>query len=84
MILTTRFDPCRQDLDGIHESHLQDVHRQIDGTAAADLGARVVPLDARRQYLELAGLRSDMPTAAVGIFNGMIAGVGLAENRERA
>ena len=82
MILTMRFDACREDPDGIHERHLQDVHGQIDGTAASDLGARVVPLDACRQYLELAVLCSDVPAAALGILNGTIAGVDLAENRE--
>jgi hypothetical protein len=70
MILTTRFDPCREDLDGVQERHLQDVHRQIHGTAAADLGAGVVPLDARRQYLELAVHRTDMPAAAVESLTG--------------
>ena len=83
MILTKRFGLCRQNPDGLDEGHVQYVHGQIDCTAATHLGARVVPLDARRQYLELTVIRSDMPTAAVRVLHWRIGGVDLAEARER-
>ena len=84
MVLTTRFGPCGQNPDGLDEGHVQYVHGQIDCTAATHLGARVVPLDARRQYLKLTVIRSDMPATAVRVLHGMIGGVDLAEAREGA
>jgi hypothetical protein len=53
-------------LDGIDERHTENVHRQIDGAAAALLGAAVVPLvRSGREDLKLAACSAHVPTSVL-------------------
>src|ERR1019366_2893539 len=68
---------------GIHERQLQQMHRQINGAATADLGARVVPHGPCRENLELAARRACVPSASGRLLDGLEARIRLAVSREQ-
>src|SRR6185312_17095585 len=64
MISTTLSTVFDEEFDAVHERQLKEMHREVDGATAALPRARVPPLGAGRQQLEVAAGRSAVPTAA--------------------
>ena len=82
-ISTTCVVTIDENTHSIDERQPQYVHREINGAAATDLGAGVVPLGAGRENLEHAAGRMGVPSASGRLLDGLIARVRLAVNREQ-
>jgi hypothetical protein len=61
-----------QTLYGIREREFLDVHRQVDRTSSTLLCTGVIPLGARREDLELAARRTQMPATASDVLYGLV------------
>ena len=72
-----------EQLDGVPERQLQQVHSEVDGPTAAFLGTSVVPLRSGRKDFELTAVGAHVPATAAIIFHRQIRRIDLAVDPEQ-